>query len=102
MVLGLAARTSAERAELAAGRARAATRVAAAERFLDERPHLAAALLRGVAPEDALGSIRLTLGRSTTDDDVIRAADVLVRSWKAVVRGEQATSVAPAARTRTR
>ena len=44
-------------------------------------------LAMGVAPKDALGSVRLTLGRGTTDDDVLRAADVLVRSWKSVVRG---------------
>lgn len=58
-------------------------------------------LAMGIAPEDALGSVRLTLGRGTTDDDVIRAADVLVRSWKGIGRRERATSVAPAARTRT-
>jgi hypothetical protein len=28
----------------------------------------------GVPPEDALGSLRLTLGRSTTEDDVMRAS----------------------------
>ena len=38
-------------------------------------------LAMGIAPEDALGSVRLTLGRSTTDDDVARAGDALVRSW---------------------
>jgi cysteine desulfurase len=38
----------------------------------------------GVAPKDALGSVRLTLGRSTTQDEVVRAADALVRSWNAV------------------
>ncbi len=36
----------------------------------------------GVRPEDALGSVRLTLGRSTTADDVARASDALVRSWR--------------------
>ena len=40
-------------------------------------------LAMGVAPEDALGSVRLTLGRSTTEDDVARAAEALVRSWRA-------------------
>jgi cysteine desulfurase len=39
-------------------------------------------LAMGVAPEDALGSVRLTLGRGTTEDDVARAADALVRSWR--------------------
>ncbi|QDE88972.1 cysteine desulfurase NifS [Myxococcus xanthus] len=36
----------------------------------------------GVAPEDALSSVRLTLGRSTTADDISRAADALVRAWR--------------------
>lgn len=39
-------------------------------------------LAMGVAPEAAIGSVRLTLGRSTTEDEVVRAADVLVRSWR--------------------
>lgn len=39
-------------------------------------------LAMGVAPTDALGSVRLTLGRGTTEDDVARASDVLIRSWK--------------------
>ena len=39
-------------------------------------------LAMGVAPEDALGSVRLTLGRSTTEDDVARAADALIGSWR--------------------
>ncbi|HEX7605010.1 MAG TPA: cysteine desulfurase family protein [Polyangiaceae bacterium] len=39
-------------------------------------------LAMGVAPETALGSVRLTLGRSTTEDEVARAADALVRSWR--------------------
>ncbi|MBI4953432.1 MAG: cysteine desulfurase [Myxococcales bacterium] len=38
-------------------------------------------LAMGVVSEEALGSVRLTLGRSTTEDDVVRAADALVRSW---------------------
>jgi len=41
-------------------------------------------LAMGVAPEDALGSVRLTLGRSTTPQDVARASDALVRSWRIV------------------
>jgi cysteine desulfurase len=36
----------------------------------------------GIAPEAALGSVRLTLGRSTTEDDVARAATALIRSWQ--------------------
>jgi cysteine desulfurase len=42
-------------------------------------------LAMGVAPADALGSVRLTLGRGTTDDDVARAADALVRGWRRAV-----------------
>lgn len=36
----------------------------------------------GVAPDDALGSVRLTLGRSSTEDEVERAAEALARSWR--------------------
>ena len=36
----------------------------------------------GVAPDDALGSVRLTLGRNTTEAEVTRAADALARSWR--------------------
>ncbi len=39
-------------------------------------------LAMGVAPEDALGSVRLTIGRGTTEEDVARAAEALVRSWR--------------------
>lgn len=39
-------------------------------------------LAMGIAPGDALGSVRLTLGRGTTEDDVARAAAALVRSWR--------------------
>jgi cysteine desulfurase len=38
-------------------------------------------LAMGIAPEDAIGSVRLTLGRSTTGEDVVRASDALIRSW---------------------
>jgi cysteine desulfurase len=41
-------------------------------------------LAMGVAPEVALGSLRLTLGRTTTEDEIVRASDALVRSWKQV------------------
>jgi cysteine desulfurase len=44
-------------------------------------------LAMGVAPDEALGSVRLTLGRSTTPDEVARASHVLVRSWRQIVRG---------------
>jgi cysteine desulfurase len=38
----------------------------------------------GVAPEEALGTVRLTLGRGTTEDDVVRAAEALTASWRRV------------------
>lgn len=40
-----------------------------------------AILAMGIAPEEALGSVRLSLGRSTTEADVARAVDALARSW---------------------
>lgn len=39
-------------------------------------------LAMGVAPGEATGSVRLTLGRSTTEDDVQRAAAALIRAWQ--------------------
>lgn len=39
-------------------------------------------LAMGVPPEEALGAVRLTLGRSTTDADVALAAERLTRSWQ--------------------
>jgi len=42
-------------------------------------------LAMGVSPEDALGSVRLTLGRSTTEREIARAAEALVRSWRQAV-----------------
>ena len=45
-------------------------------------------LAMGVSPEQALGSVRLTLGRGTTETDVARAASALVRAWQQrVARG---------------
>jgi cysteine desulfurase len=38
-------------------------------------------LAMGVPPDEALGSVRLTLGRGTTEEDVVRAAEALARSW---------------------
>lgn len=38
-------------------------------------------LAMGVEPGEALGSVRLTLGRGTSDDDVVRAAEGLVTAW---------------------
>lgn len=41
-------------------------------------------LAMGVPADEALGSVRLTLGRHTTEDDVSRAAEALARAWRAV------------------
>lgn len=45
-------------------------------------------LAMGVAADDALGSIRLSLGRATTGNDVGRAAELLIQSWKRLVDGK--------------
>ena len=42
-------------------------------------------LAMGVSEAEALGTIRLTLGRDTTADDVSRAADALIDSWRRAV-----------------
>jgi len=39
-------------------------------------------LAMGVEPEEAVGSVRLTLGRGTTEEQVRRAAEALVRAWR--------------------
>jgi cysteine desulfurase len=46
----------------------------------------ASAVIRamGVASDEAIGSIRLTLGRGTTAAEVAAAADALVHSWRGV------------------
>ena len=44
-------------------------------------------LAMGVAPEEALGSVRLSLGRHASEEEVERAAGALVRAWKATGRG---------------
>ncbi len=41
-------------------------------------------LAMGVSVDDALGSVRLTLGRGTTQSDVTRASEALARSWRRV------------------
>jgi cysteine desulfurase len=41
-------------------------------------------LAMGVPTDDALGSVRLTLGRGTSEDDVVRASGALIRSWRRV------------------
>jgi cysteine desulfurase len=48
--------------------------------------HASAVILAmGLEPEDALGTVRLTLGRGTDEDDVRRAAEALAQSWKRLV-----------------
>ncbi|HUT79541.1 MAG TPA: cysteine desulfurase family protein [Polyangia bacterium] len=39
-------------------------------------------LAMGLSADEALGSVRLSLGRGTTAEDVHRAAEMLVRSWE--------------------
>ena len=53
-----------------------------------EGQHSASAIIlaMGVPPEDALGSVRLTLGRGTTEEDVDRAARALVESWRRLAK----------------
>jgi cysteine desulfurase len=41
-------------------------------------------LAMGVAEAEAVGTIRLTLGRDTTAEDVSRAADALIGSWRRI------------------
>ena len=42
-------------------------------------------LAMGVAAAEAIGSVRLTLGRGTTEGDVAHAAEALVRAWRGLV-----------------
>ena len=41
----------------------------------------------GVAPQEALGTVRLTLGRGTTPEQIERASAVLVQAWRTLERG---------------
>jgi len=50
-------------------------------------------LAMGVSPEVARGSVRLTLGRGTTQADIDRAADALIAAWRAVAKKEQRLAV---------
>jgi cysteine desulfurase len=45
----------------------------------------AAILAMGIAPEAARGSVRLTVGRYTSAEDVTRAADALISAWQKIV-----------------
>lgn len=48
----------------------------------DEPP--AAIVAMGIPPIDALGTVRLTLGRATTEPDIHAAAAALTRAWRSV------------------
>ena len=41
-------------------------------------------LAMGIAPQEAVGTLRLTLGRATTQHEVLRAAAALAEGWHAV------------------
>ena len=56
-------------------------------------------LAMGVSPSEALGSVRLTLGRDTTRDEVDRATDSLARAWRATKRGDPLQPSVPTAST---
>jgi cysteine desulfurase len=43
-------------------------------------------LAMGVVPDEAIGSVRLTLGRGTNAEDVAVSAGALVRSWRNALR----------------
>jgi len=76
---------------------------AAGDRILAAAPEIAAAtgsachagdthaspviLAMGIAPAEALGTVRLTLGRGTTTEDVEGAAKALIRAWRQCVPG---------------
>ncbi|MEI8254116.1 MAG: cysteine desulfurase family protein [Deltaproteobacteria bacterium] len=44
-------------------------------------------LAMGVSPGEAVGSVRLTLGRGTTALDIARASEELVRAWRSLRQG---------------
>ena len=46
----------------------------------------AVVLAMAVAPDEAIGSVRLSLGRGTTAADIEVAADALVQSWRCALR----------------
>lgn len=39
----------------------------------------------GVPADEAVGSVRLSLGRQTTDDEVARTATVLIEAWRSLI-----------------
>jgi len=48
-----------------------------------------AILAMGVPPAEAIGSVRLSLGRDTTAQEIATAAAALTRSWRRLVRREE-------------
>jgi cysteine desulfurase len=46
----------------------------------------AAIVAMGVAPQEALGTVRLTLGRGTTREQIESASALLVQAWRTVAR----------------
>lgn len=51
----------------------------------EQAPHVIVAM--GVPPREALGTVRLTLGRGSTEQDVRRAATALADAWRVVAGG---------------
>lgn len=45
-------------------------------------------LAMGIAPDEALGSVRLSIGRHTTRDTIIHGAELLIRSWRTLAQIE--------------
>lgn len=45
-------------------------------------------LAMGVSEAEALGTVRLALGRGTTEEDVCRAADALIGAWRVARAGQ--------------
>lgn len=67
-------------AVLARATAVAASTGSACHAGRESAPHVILAM--GVPEAEALGTVRLTLGRATTAEDVSRAADALVGAWR--------------------
>lgn len=53
----------------------------------------AVVVLMGVSPREALGTVRLTLGRGTTPDEIERAVAALARAWQSLPRAGAAAGV---------
>ena len=70
---------------LAAAPAVAASTGSACHAGQEEAPPVVVA--SGVPPREALGTVRLTLGRGSTEEEVRRAAAALAEAWRTVSRG---------------